>query len=507
MQHSIGVIDLGSNTTRLIVMAYNRPSCYRLMDEVRESVRLIDGMGDDRALQPAAMERAIDSLAMFKALCQGAGVAHVIAVGTSAVRDASNQTAFLARVKDETGLDVRVLSGEEEAYYGYLGVVNSTAVQHGFVLDIGGGSTEVTHIANRQFGAWVSRPVGAVRFTQRYIHTDPISTKDYHALEQGADEQFTDLDWFAATPNTRLVGIGGTIRNLARVAQKRSKYPLERLHGYILHRDMLRRIITTLRNKNQTERETIAGLNSERADVILAGAMVLYRAMLHSGYTEIEVCGQGLREGIFYEQFLNDRSPPIIDNVRQFSVYNLVQQFHYEPAHVEKVRELSISIFDQTTALHGYGAWERELLGAAAILHDIGVTVSYYDHHKHSAYLLQHSGLPGFSPREIALLTVLVRSHRKGDVLTREFDTMLQPDDATRLARLAAMLRLAEFLERSKSQAIDHVQIELTNGTMRIHVYASGDVTAEIWNATRRSRLFQKAFGLQIDITPAVPTT
>lgn len=503
MNEYIGIIDLGSNTTRLIVMVYTRqPSTFRLMDEVRETVRLASDIDEEGRLNQAAMNRSIGALAMFSALCRGTNVENVVTVGTSAIRDATNQAEFLERLEREAGLTMRILSGEEEAYYGYLGVINSTTLTDGFVLDIGGGSTEITHVRDRRFQEAISRPVGTVRFSERYIHTDPISSKEYRQLQRGVRDSFNDLDWFRDKPGQMLVGVGGTVRNLARVDQKRKGYPLERLHGYVMSRVSLEETIDTLRKSKKAEREAIPGLNSDRADVIVAGAVILHQAMLQANFTELVVSGQGLREGLFYEHFLQDQEYPLIDDVRRFSVYNLVQHYHYEPRHVEKVRELSQSLFDQTQPLHGYGAWERELLGAAAILHDIGVQVAYYDHHKHSAYLLLNTGLPGYTPREIALLTILVRSHRKGDIKVDEYQSVLEPDDDIRALRLGAILRLGEFLERSKSQAVGNVHIEYEGNLIRINISANGDATAEIWNALRHTKLFSKAFGRDVEIVP-----
>jgi exopolyphosphatase / guanosine-5'-triphosphate,3'-diphosphate pyrophosphatase len=206
-----------------------------------------------------------------------------------------------------------------------------------------------------------------------------------------------------------------------------------------------------------------------------------------------------LREGIFYEHFLVGENPPLFSDMRGFSVQNLARIYNYEAIHAAKARELSLELFDQLRPLHGYGAWERELLGYAATLHDIGTVVSYYDHHKHGAYLVINSALQGFNHREIALLALLVRYHRKGDAVVDPYRDVLHPSDAARVARLAALLRLAEYLERSKSQVIQGLDVELGD-TIRVVTRVSGDATVEIWDANRSAGLFRKAFGKEIEI-------
>jgi exopolyphosphatase/guanosine-5'-triphosphate,3'-diphosphate pyrophosphatase len=177
MKEHIGIIDLGSNTTRLIVMEYRAKHSFHLIDEVRETVRLAEGVSADNLLQPQAIYRAVAAMNMFYSLCRATNVNHVVAVGTSALRDAANQSDFLAMLKHETGLEMRVLSGEEEAYYAYLGAVNSLPIINGAVIDIGGGSTEIAEVCNRNFARWTSQPVGTVRYTERYVKSDPISRR------------------------------------------------------------------------------------------------------------------------------------------------------------------------------------------------------------------------------------------------------------------------------------------------------------------------------------------
>lgn len=500
MQERIGIIDLGSNTTRLIVMAYQPHLSFKLIDEVSETVRLAEGVGDDRMLQPESMHRAIESLKMFHSFCKASGVQQIVPVATSALREAANQAEFLHLLQQETDLQLRILSGEEEAYYGYLGAVNSLPFTDGVIIDIGGGSTEVTAVRGRAFSTASSQQAGIVRFTEHYVHSDPISKKDFRALERGAADIFEDLDWVKTGAGPMLIGLGGTVRNLARIDQKRRNYPLDRMHGYVFTHQALEEIVDLLRHSDIREREAIPGLNRDRADVILAGAVILYQLMQQGDFAELMVSGQGLREGLFFEHFLAGQEPPLFTDIRRFSVQNLAYLSNYETLHVAKVRDLSLALFDQLQPLHGYSLWERELLDYAATLHDIGVQVGYYDHHKHSAYLVFNSGLLGFTHREIILIALIARNHRKGFADASDFKVILADDDEERLARLSSLLRIAEYLERSKSQVIHDLHVELGTDMITIRVHAMGDATVEVWDANRRTTLFKKAFGKDIEI-------
>jgi exopolyphosphatase/guanosine-5'-triphosphate,3'-diphosphate pyrophosphatase len=480
-------------------MGYTPHHSFKLLDEVRETVRLAEGVGEDGQLKPTPMARGVEAMKLFNSFCRSTGVQRVEPVATSAVRDATNQAEFLIRVERESGLKLRVLTTEQEAYYGYLGAANALELRDAFLVDIGGGSTEVTAIRGRALLRSFSAPAGVIRFTERYVRSDPISKSDFKALEHAAAAIFAGLDWLADTSGTMLAGIGGTIRTLADIDQKAHGYPLDRVHGYAFTRERLENIIEMLRGMNQRQREDVPGLSRDRADLILAGAVIVHQLMRRGHFADITVSGQGLREGLFYEQFLVGESPPLFSDMRGFSVQNLARVYNYEAIHAAKVRELSLSLFDQLQPLHGYGAWERELLGYAATLHDIGTVVSYYDHHKHGAYLVINSALQGFNHREIALLALLVRYHRKGDIAADQYRDVFQAGDTARIARLAALLRLAEYLERSKSQVIQGLHVELGD-SIRVVTRAIGDATVEIWDANRSAGLFRKAFGRDIQV-------
>jgi exopolyphosphatase/guanosine-5'-triphosphate,3'-diphosphate pyrophosphatase len=498
MQQRIGVIDLGSNTTRLIVMAFEPHHAFKLHDEIKETVRLVEGAANN-VLQPAPIDRAVKALQMFANYARATGIPRVIGVATSAMRDATNQPDVLRRIVEHAGLQFRVLSGDEEARYGYLGAANSLRFRDGFMIDIGGGSAQVSQVREREFLQATSMPIGAVRMTERFFQADPPTKAEWQAFKDHLAGLFRPLDWFKLDSDMQLVGMGGTIRNLANIDQHMRGYPLDRLHAYELSREQVELITDELRRRSSKQRLELPGLNDERADVILAGALVLRQLMRAGKASSITISGEGLREGVFYEQFLPNQTPPLIPNLRSFAIENLVRVYGYEPLHVAKVGELVLQMFDQLVALHGYGAWERELLDAAAMVHNVGVRVNYYDHYKHGAYMILNSALPGWSHREIAIIALLVRGHRKGAIELGNLAAILHPDDEQRIMRLASLLRIAEYLERSKGQVVRALRCE-GGDPVRIMADTVGDATVEIWDANRHTSLFRKAFGIDVEI-------
>jgi len=502
----IAVIDLGSNTARLIVMAAVPGHSYRLEDEIREVVRLRQGMNED-GLSEAAMHRAFVTLRLFKRFCDSTHVDQIIATATSAVRDAANGRAFVERVQQELGLTLRILDGEREAYYGVIGALNDVALRDGAVVDIGGGSAQISLVSDRRFVQGWSAPLGALALTERFVHSDPIGDDEFKALEQEINRTLDKVKWL---PNLTgdLVGLGGTIRNLARVEARRSGYPLVTMHGFSLSLAALEQTIDALRTLPLAKRMRLPGLRSDRADIILAGALVIRAILRRSGKEALTVSVHGLREGLFFEYFWRHWAEPVIADIRGFGVLNMARVYRYHKKHANHVRFLAGRVFEQLTPLHGYGDAERELLAAAALLHDIGTLIAYDGHDVHSQTLILNGGLPGFTPRELALIGLLARYHRKSMPEPGDYASLLQPGDELLLMRLAAILRLAEYLERGRSSAVDDVAVSWNTTTLRLTLIADQYPAVEIWDTQRNAlELMSRAFAREVLLDSTVAPT
>jgi exopolyphosphatase / guanosine-5'-triphosphate,3'-diphosphate pyrophosphatase len=245
----------------------------------------------------------------------------------------------------------------------------------------------------------------------------------------------------------------------------------------------------------------VPGIKPDRADVILGGALVLEACMEAGGFDVLEVSEAGLREGVFFEDLLGD--PPLFDDVRRASVENLAHRYGAGGDHERHVARLSLQLYDglARAGLHEPNASDRELLGAASMLHDIGMTIDYDDHHRHSHYLILHAGLPGFTPRELVLIGLIARYHRKGEPDASELGDLALPGDAERLRVLCGVIRLAEQLERSRDQSVASVGVLSADGVVRLAPEGSGDPTVAIWAARRNADLLAEAIGRPVEVT------
>ena len=497
-QQRTAIIDLGSNTARLVVLSAVPGHAYHLDDEIREVVRLRQGL-TARGLSDEAMSRALVTLRLFKRFCDSTRVDRIIATATSAVREARNGAEFVRQVEADLGLPLRILDGEKEAYYGVLGALNETPLTDGYVLDIGGGSLQLSRVRGRRFRRGMSLPLGALALSERFVGHDPPLAAEVDAIRAEIAAQLGSMEWLGERKKKdgrpELVALGGTARNMAAMAAARRAYPLNTLHGFVLGREELRENIRLLAGLPLAERELLPGLSSDRADIILPGALALAAVMDALPVDRLTISVNGLREGLFFEYFWGHLSYPVVSNVRQFGVLNKARVYQYSKNHANQVRFLAGRLFEQLAPLHGFGRDERELLDAAALLHDLGTLISYDDHHKHSESLIVNTGLPGFTPRETALIALLTRYHRKNRPRADTYLSLLDDGDEQRLMQLAAILRLAEFLERGRNANVDDIGAQWDDDTLYLTLYADEFPAVEIWEAERNAvGLMSKAF-------------
>ena len=508
----LGVVDLGSNSFRLVVFMAG-DGWWRRTDEIYEPVRIGEGLAATGELGELPVSRALATLEVFAHFCRASGLdeAHVDAVATSAIREARNAEAFLAPARECFPGEIRVLSREQEAYYAYLAAVNSTTLEQGCVLDLGGGSMQLLRVEDRlprQCGSW---RVGTVLMSERYLPANgPAKRKQLDELRGHVAEELSEARWLESLGqgSGRLIGLGGTVRNLAAAAQRAAGLPSIGVQGMVVERGALRgadrkaggaaRARAGQRPRHQAG---AGGPDPGRGDRRRTGCCEA------GGFESLEVTEAGLREGVFFERLLGGTPggsgrPPMFEDVRRRSVLNLARQYTVDAAHTEHVASLALGMFDKLAALglHDGDARERELLWAACMLHDIGMSIDYDDHHKHSRYLILNGGLPGFAPVETAIIAQSARYHRKGMPSPGPMAPLFGPGDAERLDRCATLLRLAEDLERSRDQLVRRALLEESDGTVELRLVADGDSAVPSWAARREGELFERAFRRELRV-------
>ena len=478
---------------------------WKLTDEIFETVRIGAGLAQTGRLSDAGVGRGLETLAVFDRflVAHGLGPDCVHAVATSAIRDASNGARFLKAARAASGLNIEVISDEEEARFGYVAALNSSTLTDGVVLETGGGSIQLIEVVNRRAGSLRSFPLGAVRVTEEFLPgSGPAKKKDIQRVRAHVRNALSGYPSLAEAGD-RIVGMGGAVRNLAAAAQRLAGQPDIGVQGFVITREMLAELVQTLAALPVDERGEVPGIKVGRGDIILASALVIETVVELGSFAGIEVTEASLRDGVFLaREFLAGVDPPLFEDVRVAGVRNLATQYESDLPHVEHVALLSLQMFDSLAGARLFAPkpGERELLWAAAMLHDVGMTISYDDHHKHSAYLIVSAELPGFDPRERALIAQITRYHRKGAPKLGELAALARPGDEELLERCSVILRLAEHLERGRDQSVREAHLRANGHGVDLHLEAAGDLTLPRWSVERYGDgdAFQRVFGRRL---------
>ncbi len=500
----LAAIDIGSNSIRQLVADVSPDGSIRVVDEMKEAPRLGAGLTASGALSVEAMERSIEALVRMSTLARRAGATRIDAVATSAVRDATNGAAFLARVHATTGLEVRLLSGEDEARLSFRSALAhfDLALGRTVVVDIGGGSLELALSAGGAIDRLYSFPFGAVRLTERFLGMSP-RRRDVEDLRRAVRLELRRSVPAREWRGAKLIGSGGTFTNLAGMYLARQEMvPARTVHATRVPRLEVEHIVESLASMSPAERLKVPGLNKERSDIILAGLCVTAEVLARFDSREIVVSRYGIREGLLLEGARVMPAAADPGDARERSIRELAERCHYDEGHANHVRQLAIELFDTLGARLGLTAADRLTLADAALLHDIGYHISYDTHHKHSYHLILHADLLGVDPHEQVVIANLARYHR-GARPTKRHRNLSSLDKPTRqrIKRLAALLRIADGLDRGHVGAVASVRARWGARGIRLTVIptkSAASVRLEAWAASRKLELLERVVELPV---------
>lgn len=518
----LAAIDLGTNSLHMVIVQIqpNLPT-FSIIAREKETVRLGDRDPETSELKPEVMARAIATLGRFQELAKSMNAQAIIAVATSAVREAPNGKDFLRQIEAELGLRVDLISGQEEARRIYLGVLSGMEFdcQPHTIIDIGGGSTELILGDGHEPRFLSSTKVGAVRLTAEYVTTDPISNEEFRYLQSYArgwlERPVEDLQkQLQSDESPRLVGTSGTIEALATIhARDKLGTVPSPLMGYELSLADLQELTNRLRKLSYAERAAIPGMSERRSEIIVAGAVILHEAMTLLGAKSLIVCERALREGVIVDWMLThglieDRLR-YQSSVRQRNVIKTAQKYQANIEHCDRIAVFALSLFDQLQGLlHSWGTAERELLWAAAILHNCGHYISHSSHHKHSYYLIRNSDLLGYTDTEIELIANMARYHRRSAPKKKHENYRNLPSKKQRqiVNQLSALLRLAVALDRRQIGAIERLRCDydIYNQELRLWLRASqpnDDCALEFWSLDYKKGVFETEYGVKLVAT------
>jgi len=497
----LAAVDIGTNSIRLVVAEVQADGSYRVLDQDREMTRLGRGLYDRGRIGDEPMEQSLQTLGRMKAIAEGFNARELRAIATSAVREAANGRDFVREAWRRCRVRVEVVPPEEEARLAFRSVSRHYDLSDRLtaIVDIGGGSAEVILAAGGVIDQVVSLPLGAVRLTERYCKSDPLRSKHWKALRRGIDATIKEMMGKPPFAAEVMIGSGGTFTNLAEMAQLERDGKVAHARDHAISRAEVVRLLDRLRETPLEARRQIPGLNPQRADIIIAGVAAVARLMRRLGTQRVLVNDRGIRDGVLLSMIddLFGTTPPTRAAVadRMEVVRRFARKCHSNERHCEHVATLAASMFDALRDAYALPAGGRDILRAAALLHDIGYLINHEEHHKHAYHLIMHGDLRGFSSREIELIANVARYHRRAAPKKAHANfARLDRGERRLVRRLSGVLRVADGLDRAHGQAVQGVRCGVGDGWVRMLVRATRDPAIELEDATRKAGLFERAF-------------
>ncbi len=519
---TLAAIDVGTNSIHMVIVQVKTsiPS-FTVIESEKATVRLGERCAQTGNLTEDAMQRSLEALRRCQEICRTQKVEEIVAVATSATREAPNGAEFIRRIHEELGLYIEVISGQEEARRIYLGVISAMELKDEphLLIDIGGGSTEMILGDGRDPEYLSSTKIGAVRLTDLFISTDPVSQTEYDRLLGyilGSIERPTDdLRSLLLEKNIKsinAIGTSGTIETLA-ILHSKEKTGLvpSPLQGYEIPFSDLENIVWRLRRANLDERTAM--VRQKRAEIILAGALILLETMRLMGIPKITLCQSALREGLVVDWMI--RHGYIEDGwryqstIRDRSILKLADKYGIDTKYAKQVADHALSIFDQTKGIfHEWSDNERHLLWAAAMLHNSGHHISHDAHHKHSYYLIRNGELLGYTESEIEVIANLARYHRKSEPKKKHDNFQRLGSERLKLfiRQASTFLRLATALDRRQIGAIASIRVVCNPRTRTCSLHLTpkqhhDPCTLELWSLDYKKQPFEAQFNVTLSVT------
>lgn len=499
----IAIIDLGSNTARLLIIEVKENGHFQVIDQLKEAPRLGENMEKDGFLKPARIQDTIKTLKMFRKLCDVNGIERIIAVATAAVRRAKNQRSFLDEVSATCGIKLRVLSAEEEATYVYRGVINTMDIPKGLILEIGGGSTKIVYYNRRNLLHHETLPFGAITLTEMFADAGS-PTEQTEKVEEFITEQLSKIEWLKEIdPETQLIGSGGSFRNLCRMTKIMKKYPLKTIHNYVVKETDFEHVYDLLKGLDLDRKKKIKGLSSGRADILPSAFAAISAFKKYLNLADIVISGSGLRTGIMFNYAVPITLDKPITDVLTFSLNSLVDFYGCDVKHTEQVVNLSVQLFKQLRVLHKFPRQYLRILKVASYLYEAGKTVGFYNFEKHSAYMILNANIYGISHRELVLASFVAASTGIDDI--NQFDwaryrELVNDEDIDSVRKMGVMLRIASCLDRSLSSIVNGINCDILGDSVIMKTEVEGDATLEINSAMQIGPDFRKVFLKNLEI-------
>lgn len=497
----VGIVDIGSNSIRLAIYEVTSQGHYRLINENKESARLSGKISNEGVMMHKDILTIVPVLQEFKDICTVYNCDNIVVIATAAIRNAVNADEIVSTLYTHTGLKINILSGDQEAYFGYLGVVAGMEIEDGFIIDIGGGSSEITLFINRKLVSSVSLPIGAVNSQLLFGGADDWKEQNIRDLQEKINELIAEHNWIRSHPGLTLIGLGGSIRTLGKLDQRRRKYPLRLAHQYTLENESIEHFSQLLPVMSLDKRKRMDGLSKNRADIIVPGVLILQAIIQATGSVKCVISGTGLREGLLLDAIgysLVQSNEVVSHQLDALLSYHSTTSL----THLTRVRQYT----DDLCKVMGVedansGEDYKKLIHVAAMLYKVGSSIRYHQYDKHTLYWLIHAPIGGLTHRESVLSGYIAdyRSSNGKRLNVGEYRSLLKDSDVNLIQQLGSLLQIAVALDISETGAIEQIEGVFDDGALLLKLRCRSQAYLEIRQLEAAAKNFSKVWDARLE--------
>ena len=496
----VGIIDIGPSSLRLMLTEVDENGYFKIIDELKTSIRLCHDLVNDYGICEINFKTILTSLRSYKSLCTDSGASKIFAVATESLREAKNKDIHLPLIKKELNIDIRVLSCEEEIHYNFLGIRRSMYVENSLMVEVAGTDTHLAWVQGDKIIKSITLPLGSVNFTYNFNLHDRILPQDLTNAFDSLSVLLEDIEWLKETKFDSIIGIASIIRNIGKIDRARKRYPFEIPHNYELTDIDVQEIFNLLKCKNFKQRQKLEGMEPEVSDIIVGGTAIFKKIANMVQCSKIIISARGLREGLIYEYLKENHSIP--EDILDYNIEGILNTLNSDKSHAKNVFNITYNLFNALKPLHHLGNEFYNIIKTSSMLHDCGISINYYNHHKHSFYVILNSNINGLTHKELLMSASIAASHRFNSYQTplSPFSSVISQLDLRSVKLIGVLIKIAEGLDRSLVGAVKKLQVSFDSHTVTIKVSSDIDVDFEIRQALRASEKFREIYGKELII-------
>ncbi|GAA0077707.1 Ppx/GppA phosphatase family protein [Clostridium sp. CTA-5] len=497
--NKIGVIYIGANSVKFTLMNVMKNGYYKIIGESSSDIKLAKDLVEGENLSEDRINETLANVRSFKSLCNFSDVKEIIAVSTYSMKNAKNCDYFFKKIKEQFDIDVTLLSNEEEIHYTYLGITRSMCVKNSLIVDVCGACTHLTCVKDGKIIESTTIPFGSLNYTFQYHLEDRISYENLEKSILTIKNMLNGIEWLNKESYDSIIAVGGTARTLCHMDKAKKRYPFDILHNYKLNDYDVHKIYNLLKCKDFRQRCQIDGLSLERADLIVGGLTILDTIIENVKCEDIVISGRGLREGIMFEYIAKNYTP--IDDILDYNLNGIIDYLNINRVHAEHVFNITSTLFNALKPIHKLGDEYNNVLKTATLLHDSGISIDYYHHHKHSFYVILNSSINGLSHKELLMSAAIAATYNeKNKVPLPQFFSIINNFDIKAINCINILLMIAEYLDTNFDRAINKLNIDIDEDSVLIKLSSHLNIDFEIKQVLKIKDRFKGIYGRELKV-------